>query len=407
MTAQEDVVNDREGTRRVLGAITPRLRRSQKGGGLRLFSSPGAEPRSRRATDLVLLIVAVAGTTAFAFAAEPPSHIESAVIGVFDALPQFLDGRVGHLLRPRGHLGPRPDRARRGTASLDACCATCCCLPPLQVVWECSSAGARPVSGRRSPTTSPRSGLPARVPALRLAMCAAVLITASPHLAHPIRRIGHWMVALASFSIVALSATTPSGAILALLLASGAASLVHLVFGSTAGRPGVSDVRAALSELGVEMETLEIATRQVAGVFTMTGTDRAGRSVSVRVYGRDAWDTQLVAKTWRAVWYRDSDPITLTRAQQAEHEAFLTLLAADHGVNVPRVITAGRTAAQRRAPRPGRRRRTRCARRAKGAGRSTTSSSRNCGTWWRSSTRPTSPTPTSLPSSSASTPTDG
>jgi uncharacterized protein (TIRG00374 family) len=343
VTEQATAVKDGGVTTRVLGTVTPRLHRRQKGGGLRLFSSPGDEPRSRRATDLVLLGVAIAGTIAFAFAADPPSRIESAIIGVFDALPSFIDvvwAVCFDLVALWALTLIVLVALRRRWAMCRDLVLSALVAVGLGFLVGWAATGSWPALVHDIGSLGP----PVRVPALRLAMCAAVLITASPHLAHPFRRIGHWMVGLSAFSIAALEATTPSGAILALLLAAGAASLVHLVFGSTAGRPGLSDVRAALDELGVDMDTLEVATRQLAGVFTVTGSDRAGQPVSIRVYGRDAWDTQLVAKTWRTVWYRDSDAITLTRGQQAEHEAFLILLAADHGVNVPRVITAGRTA---------------------------------------------------------------
>ena len=39
--------------------------------------------------------------------------------------------------------------------------------------------------------------------------------------------------------------------------------------------------------------------------------------LAVTFYGRDASDAQLVTKTWRYLFYRDSGPaLTLTRLQQ-------------------------------------------------------------------------------------------
>jgi len=65
----------------------------------------------------------------------------------------------------------------------------------------------------------------------------------------------------------------------------------------------------------------------------------------VKVFGRDANDTQLLTSLWRTVWYREAgSPPSVGRLQQVEHEAFLTLLAAQAGVPTARVITAGATA---------------------------------------------------------------
>ncbi len=61
-----------------------------------------------------------------------------------------------------------------------------------------------------------------------------------------------------------------------------------------------------------------------------------GTRVDVSVYGRDASDAQLLAKTVRFLFYRDSGPtLALTRRQQVEHEAYLTLMADRAGARVP------------------------------------------------------------------------
>jgi uncharacterized protein (TIRG00374 family) len=184
---------------------------------------------------------------------------------------------------------------------------------------------------------------PGVVPSLRLAAATAAVITASPHLSRPFRRIGHWLITGAAVGLVIIGATTPGGAIMALLIAGATGAIVHLVFGSSAGRPGLDEVHDALTELGVESTDLAVAERQVAGVYTLQCNDPDGRRLRVLVYGRDAWDTQLLVRIWRVLWYRRTEALSLTRLQQAEHEAFLTLHAANRGVSVPGVVTAGRT----------------------------------------------------------------
>jgi uncharacterized protein (TIRG00374 family) len=96
-------------------------------------------------------------------------------------------------------------------------------------------------------------------------------------------------------------------------------------------------------ELGVPVDRLCEAKSQEAGVFLLDATDAEGRQLRVKVYGRDAWDAQLLAKAWRALWFKGAATLSLTRLQQVEHEGFLTLLAARNDVPVQDVVRAGRT----------------------------------------------------------------
>ena len=86
------------------------------------------------------------------------------------------------------------------------------------------------------------------------------------------------------------------------LIAVAAAATLRLALGTSIGRPGLADVRAGLVELGVDASELEQAERQVAGVFHVHGVDGEGQRLLVKLYGRDAYDAQLVARLWRRVW---------------------------------------------------------------------------------------------------------
>jgi uncharacterized membrane protein YbhN (UPF0104 family)/tRNA A-37 threonylcarbamoyl transferase component Bud32 len=60
------------------------------------------------------------------------------------------------------------------------------------------------------------------------------------------------------------------------------------------------------------------------------------------VYGRDAADTQLAAKAWRFVFYKDTGAtLTLTRLQQVEHEALCQMVAQESGTHVPALVATG------------------------------------------------------------------
>ncbi len=82
-------------------------------------------------------------------------------------------------------------------------------------------------------------------------------------------------------------------------------------------------------------------------MFQLRGRDDAGRSVLVKVYGADAYENQVLGRLWRTVWYRDVGPAaSVGRAQRAEHEAFLTLLAGRADVPTWEVVAAGTTSDQ-------------------------------------------------------------
>ena len=74
----------------------------------------------------------------------------------------------------------------------------------------------------------------------------------------------------------------------------------------------------------------------------MRAVTRDGGTLLVKIYGRDAWDGQLLSSIWSFLWYRDETPtLTLSRLQQVEHEAFVTLLAERAQVPVLPVVAAG------------------------------------------------------------------
>lgn len=180
---------------------------------------------------------------------------------------------------------------------------------------------------------------------MRIAFPATVLMTASPHFAVPVRRVGQWAIAVAAIAVAMVDATSPLGSLAGVLIAVAAAAVVHLVFGSSAGRPSLGLVHDALDDLGVSITELGAADRQPAGYFLVDARDADGNLLAVKVYGRDAHDAALVGTVWRTVWYREPDsPLRFGRLQQVEHEAFLTLFAGQQQVTPNVVVTAGSTA---------------------------------------------------------------
>jgi glycosyltransferase 2 family protein len=179
-------------------------------------------------------------------------------------------------------------------------------------------------------------------PDVRMAFVAAVVAVSRPELVRPVRMLAVWLLCLASLGAVALGIAMPAAVLSGLAVGLGAGAAVRLALGSPLGVPPVARVRAALGSLGVEVGDLRIGARQERGAADYFGHGEAGRPLKVRVLGRDAQDTQRLARRWRLLAYRDpprSAPIG--RLEQVEHEAVTTLMAAKAGVRVPEVIGAG------------------------------------------------------------------
>jgi uncharacterized membrane protein YbhN (UPF0104 family)/tRNA A-37 threonylcarbamoyl transferase component Bud32 len=178
-------------------------------------------------------------------------------------------------------------------------------------------------------------------PELRLACVTAIVAVAGPELVRPARLLGGWLIALSVLGAVALDLAPPSGVLGGLALGLGAGALVRLALGTAAGVPPTERVRSALSELGVEAIELRPSSRQRIGSADYVGHDACGQPLNVRVLGRDAQDTQRLARHWRALAYRDPPrSVADGRLEQVEHEALATLMAAQAGVRVPPVVTA-------------------------------------------------------------------
>ena len=96
------------------------------------------------------------------------------------------------------------------------------------------------------------SAPPARYPAMRLAVVAAVVVSASPHASRPLRRMGRAVLVGGALASFALGVAVPSGVVAGFVVGVGAAALTHLLLGSPGGRLSLDQVRVSLGDLGVE-----------------------------------------------------------------------------------------------------------------------------------------------------------
>ena len=312
-------------------SVTPRLK---------LFAAPAGQPRARRGTDVVLLVTALAGVL-LTLVAYPPSGFEQALETFLAALPSWLESLwafLFDLLLLAAVVLAVVVLVNRRFLVLAQAIAAVVLAAVLAIVAARLALGSWP---ELSDALLGGDGAP-RFPNVRVAAATAVIVVLSPQFVRPVQVAVRWLLLLGVAGAVVIGGGTPGGNVAALLIAVVAAAAVRLALGTSAGRPSLADVELALRQLGVDARRLEEAERQIAGVFHVRGIDDAGRPLLVKVYGRDAYDTQLVARLTRRVWYRGEGPaVRLSRLHAAEHEAFVTLLARNGGIATHEVVTAG------------------------------------------------------------------
>ncbi len=321
-----------------VAAMADRLRR-----GLRLFAGVGDQPRARRATDVILLVISFVGIVLVGLVAIPEPGISRAVTAFFAALPKALIG-MWQLFADLPTLWAlvvlvaafSRGKVKVGRDMLLAIVVSAAMWMLLARVVN----GAWPEFATLFSDVQP----PPVFPSARLGIPTALIITASPHLVRPARRFGYAVIVLGSIATVALGASSTLGVVAALLSAAGAAAIVHLIVGSSAGRPSLDDVRFALTDMKIAVTDLGAADRQDAGHFAVAARGADGGELIVKLYGRDAHDAALVSTVWRTIWLRQpGSPVGFGRLRQVEHEALLTLLAAQAGIATDSVVIAGST----------------------------------------------------------------
>ncbi len=201
--------------------------------------------------------------------------------------------------------------------------------------WLGGSSGGRPVNGVPE-------GVSTGYPSVKLAVATAVVMVAYPYLSRALRRATVLSAILLVLASVVHGAALPFDAAASVAIGYTVGAGVRLLFGSPMGMPSVADVVDALADLGVDGRDVTRTPEQVWGVATFTARDADSRQLDISVYGRDAADAEVLGKTWRFVFFRDSGSTAqITRLQQVEHEAYLALRSGQVGVRVPEVVTAG------------------------------------------------------------------
>ena len=218
-----------------------------------------------------------------------------------------------------------------------------------------SAAGTAAVCGILIAVLGSRGGRPGGIvidgyymsfPVLQIALFMAVATAGLPYLARGVQRIIEIFIALVALASAVGGHGLPLNVLGSLVIGWGMTAVVRLVFGSPLGLPSAEDVRLLLEEFGICSADVRPVTRQVWGVAKFEATeirqtDAPGR-LGIAVYGRDAADARLLTKAGRFLLYRDSGPsLTISRLQQVEHEAYVTMRAGLADTAVPEIVEAG------------------------------------------------------------------
>lgn len=178
-------------------------------------------------------------------------------------------------------------------------------------------------------------------PVIVVAVTVAMAVAALPYLSRWLQRSIAAGIGLLALAAVVNGSGLPVGVLASLAIGWGAVAIVHLIVGSPLGLPSADELVVLLEDLGIQVDHVVPHPDQEWGVGRFSG-DIDGKAAQVSVYGRDDSEAQLLAKTVRFLFYRDSGPtLSLTRRQQVEHEAYLTLMAERAGARVPAVLAAG------------------------------------------------------------------
>jgi len=306
-----------------------------------VFASAGDEPRRRRVDDVVLVGVAAVTVLAAALMADEATAAEQDVVAALDRLlgwlaPVWSTAIVAATLLVLVIIVAAIAGGRRALVR-DLVLAV---VLPVGIGTLLTYA----VEGRWPEW----SGLlwhadGSTYPSLRPAIVASVVLVAVPDLTRPVRYASLCILGLSAVATTVMDHAYPSHVLGGLALGVGVGASVRLAFGSSAGFPHEQRVLADLAELGIDATDVWRDEEQRGGVARYRAVARDGSPLAVAVYGRDARDTQFLARLWRMLWYRDAGPeASITRRSQVEHEGLMLFAAARAGVPVPEVEAAGK-----------------------------------------------------------------
>jgi uncharacterized membrane protein YbhN (UPF0104 family)/membrane-associated phospholipid phosphatase len=179
-------------------------------------------------------------------------------------------------------------------------------------------------------------------PSVNVAVITTITVALSPFIVRALRRVLLLVVIAVALATMYLGAGLPSDVFGGVLLGMTTAAAVLVAFGSPAGKPTVDEVRDALVDLGYDVVDVRYAAATSPHASVMDVALRSGETYRVDVFGRDQRDSQIAAKAWHRLMYKEPGlPVFGSRIQQVEHIGYTLMLADRAGVHVPRLVRTG------------------------------------------------------------------
>jgi uncharacterized protein (TIRG00374 family) len=320
-------------------AVAPRRRLR----GFKVWSSAPDDPRLRRPTDVLLLVVSLllAAGTAVWFrnhpAPKPSTPAPSTLVDVVTWTAETVYG----LLTVWAVIVVLLALLTRGRRRLVVDLVLGAALAIVAGVMVSRPYGTGWTDTLEQTLTAQPNPVDVLAP---LAMCTAVLVIASPHVTRPLRWLGRLLILLGAASAVVLDVSELLGGLAAIACGVLAAAVVHLLLGTPSGHSTPDQVRMALPDVGVDAVWVALAAEQHPGYSAFDAIDALGNDLVVKVYGRDAWDEQFIGSLWTALTRKgETLEISSGRRTRVDREALVSLLAERAGVPVLRVVASGAT----------------------------------------------------------------
>ena len=186
-----------------------------------------------------------------------------------------------------------------------------------------------------------------RFPVTRVTIVTGLLVVVSTYLTRPLRRLGWLAILITALAAIGLSYGSPVHVFGSFGLGLAAAGLLQLVVGTPRGYPSPESVAHGLESYGVTNTELTPAADQRWGLVRFEARDGSGDMIAIKVHGRDSFDSQLAAKVWRTLLYKEMGrTVSYSRLQAVEHEALISLMATRAGVSVPELLAVGNASAE-------------------------------------------------------------
>ncbi len=321
----------------------PRPKRARRVLHVRIFSSASDAPRSRRPTDAVLLVASIILVSASLAPAPDATQTDSTITTFLQQLPGTASGlwQVCYdvlLIWPLALMLAMLFAHGRKRVLRDMLLAL---LVASSFIALVAVSLGKDVTTLLSDAFS--TGTPSQYFASRLAVAAALIATASPHLTLPLRKVGRWILFLGASRAIVLGVSLPIGTIAAFLTGIAGAATVHLLFGSPGGRLTIEEVAAALDDMQVDAMDLRAAPLGPRGVELVDASTNEGRPILVKIFGRDARGGEFLSSTWSSLNRKGHTLRAGSGWQQVEREALASLFAERASVPVLPVIAASVT----------------------------------------------------------------